>query len=458
MSKILLGGVTGKRAGASSFWPRSCGVGLTFIAAFGIAACAAAPGQENHGEELGSAAQAITVSGPALFVVGNATLGPGDLALSQRLSGLGLTVTVKTAAAVTTADATGKLVVISESVTSTDVNTKFRTTASPVLVMENALFDDLAMTGTATTEYGVAANQTSVLVFGTPGTLVGDVTVPVTSSAKSFSWGRPGANAKRVAALASDSSASTIFNYEKGASMVGLVAPGRRVGWFATADAATSFNTSAWNLFDSSVSWAATPPVGCSGGCPAKPNTTSTCSDSSCVYACTGKTLSCSTPAQPACGSWNFESSTTEGWSVNPTVVDNAATGSLRVEAPPGGGAAYGTRSLALNVDGTTGKGNAQISVDFCASQATGVQGAFHVMVWFKPTDGGGGLGGPGYTNLNDGYGNSVSGIDVNVPAGVWFDAPSRNVLGANVKHADVTIGGIEGRRGVLYFDNIRFD
>lgn len=150
MSKILLGGVTGKRAGASSFWPRSCGVGLTFIAAFGIAACAAAPGQENHGEELGSAAQAITVSGPALFVVGNATLGPGDLALSQRLSGLGLTVTVKTAAAVTTADATGKLVVISESVTSTDVNTKFRTTASPVLVMENALFDDLAMTGTAT--------------------------------------------------------------------------------------------------------------------------------------------------------------------------------------------------------------------------------------------------------------------------------------------------------------------
>lgn len=492
MSKILQGGFAGKRVGTSGFWPRSCGVGLTLIAAFGIAACAVEQGQENQGgegEAVGSIAQAIVVSGPALLVVGSTTLSTGDAALSQRLTSLGLTVIVKAGTAVTAADGTGKLVVISDSVTSGDVNTKFRTSASPVVNMESALFDDLAMTGIAATEYGTTANQTSVLLLGTPGSLVGDVTVPVTSSAKTFTWGRAGANAKRVAVLASDPSASTIFAYEKGVSMVGLVAPARRVGWFATGDAPASFNASAWSLFDAAINWAAsksaTPDcsaanscglsdgaggicTGANGKCVAKPNATGSCSGSSCSYACTGltgvssanKTLSCSTPSQPSCGSWDFESNTAEGWYANtaPLGSNNAMTGALFVAASPS--ANGGARSLAVNVDGTTGKGTAGIGVDFCSSGfANSIQGRFHMSVWFKPTDGGGGLGGPGWVYLNDGTSNVVvGGDDTNCPANQWFDLPTRTIAGTAVRRAELYVGGIEGRKGVLYFDNAYFE
>src|SRR5437016_296160 len=80
--------------------------------------------------------QVVTLTGGALLVVGNATLGPGDAALRQRLQTLGLTITVKTGAAVTAADATSKLVVISESVLSADVNTKLRNVSAPVVSLE----------------------------------------------------------------------------------------------------------------------------------------------------------------------------------------------------------------------------------------------------------------------------------------------------------------------------------
>lgn len=509
MLKISQGGrVSGKSAGASKIWRRSCGAGLALTAAFGISACSLEQDQDNQPaakdakDALGSASQALTVSGSALLVVGNTTLSAGDSALKQRLTGLGLTVTVKAATAVTTADGTGKLVVISESVTSGDVNTKFRTSASPVVDMEPALFDDLAMTGTPTTEYGIAANQTSILLLGTPGSPVGDVTVPMASSAKSFGWGRPGANAKRVATLATDTSAATIFAYDKGASMVGLTAPARRVGWFATGDAAAAFNTSAWSLFDSSISWAAAPPVcnagttscgttcctgsqvcvagltsecktpDCSaanscgtsdgaggvctntkGKCLAKPNTTAACSGSSCVYACNAATLSCSTAADPACGSWNFESGTTEGWSL--TNDPNSLGTSLRAATAPGTGA--GARSLAVDVDGTgRDYGHVTIGLDFCGgAPATGLQGAFHASLWFQPTDSNGAPAGPAWTYLSNGSSGVGGGADYNTPANTWFQIQSDYANGANVSHVMVSVDGLGGHKGVLYFDNM---
>jgi endonuclease/exonuclease/phosphatase (EEP) superfamily protein YafD len=85
MSKILQGGFAGKRVGTSGFWPRSCGVGLTLIAAFGIAACAGDQGQENQvgeGEAVGSIAQTIVVSGPALLL-GDLNISPGSALLGR---------------------------------------------------------------------------------------------------------------------------------------------------------------------------------------------------------------------------------------------------------------------------------------------------------------------------------------------------------------------------------------
>jgi hypothetical protein len=140
------------------------------------------------------------------------------------------------------------------------------------------------------------------------------------------------------------------------------------------------------------------------------------------------------------------------------SVSNNAASGGLYLTTPPGTGA--GAHSLALNVDGTTGASIAQISLDFCpgGALATGIQGQLHVSVWFKPTDGNGSFGGPGDTSITDGNGTLVGVLDTACPAGVWFDVPSRSVLGVSVKHVEVAFSGLADRKGVLYFDNIYFD
>jgi len=134
-------------------------------------------------------------------------------------------------------------------------------------------------------------------------------------------------------------------------------------------------------------------------------------------------------------------------------------SGGLSLATPPGGGTSYGSHSLALNVDGTSGGTNAGIQVQFCGgSLATGIFGALHAKVWFKPTDGGGAVSGPGYLYLSDDSSTIVGGGDTNTPANSWFDVSSNGVMGANVVSAELEISGISGHKGVLYFDNIYFD
>jgi hypothetical protein len=191
------------------------------------------------------------------------------------------------------------------------------------------------------------------------------------------------------------------------------------------------------------------------GKCVAKPNSTATCAGSSCAYTCSKKTLSCSTTAEPACGSWNFESNTVEGWSVDQSAT-SAASGSLYLATPPGSGA--GTYSLAVKADGVT-KANADcvaISAKLCAAgaPATGLQGKFHISVWYTPTDGKGAPSGPAYMALQP----SGGGTDNNTPANTWFDVPSFDVAGANVTGATVYICGLTGHKGTLFFDNIYFE
>jgi hypothetical protein len=194
------------------------------------------------------------------------------------------------------------------------------------------------------------------------------------------------------------------------------------------------------------------------GNCPAKPNSTGQCSGASCAYTCKTKTLSCSTAAEPACGSWNFESKTAEGWYLDTVTwgANDAAdkTKGLYLAAPPGSGA--GSYSLAVDVDGTTGKSGTTILITLCpgSAAATGITGKFHASVWWKPSDNKGGLGGPGYAyTLPQG-----GGVDTNCPAGAWFDVPTQAVAGANITQVGVSIGGIDGHKGTLYFDNFYFE
>jgi hypothetical protein len=76
------------------------------------------------------------------------------------------------------------------------------------------------------------------------------------SSATTFTWGVPNANAVVVARPPSNASRASIFAYERGAGMVGLTAPGRRVGLFLHDTAAASLNASGGSLVDAALRWA----------------------------------------------------------------------------------------------------------------------------------------------------------------------------------------------------------
>lgn len=139
------------------------------IGLFGLLSCFASCGTvatDGGGpvEEVAVQAEALTAGSAVLFVVGNTTLSAGDAALRTRLQGLGATVTLRLATAATSADAQGKaLIVISESVASGDVNTKFRDSAVPVICLEPALFDDFRLAGTVDgADYGISTNQTEL--------------------------------------------------------------------------------------------------------------------------------------------------------------------------------------------------------------------------------------------------------------------------------------------------------
>jgi hypothetical protein len=172
---------------------------------------------------------------PALFVVGSTTLNGGDAAVKSRLEGLGFTVTVKEAASSATSDASGRaLVLISETILSTNVGTKFRDVTTPVMVAEAALFDDMQMTGVAQgTDFENQQGQTQVLITNATHPMAAGLSgaVTVATSATGLAWGSPGAGAAKVASLAADSNRQVLFGYESGAPLVGgMSAPARRVG------------------------------------------------------------------------------------------------------------------------------------------------------------------------------------------------------------------------------------
>ena len=88
-------------------------------------------------------------TGGALLVVGTpAAMSAADTAILNRLTGLGLTVTVADDDSVQASAATGKaIVLISASVLPDKIGSKFAATAVPLVTWEGGLYDDLGMTG-----------------------------------------------------------------------------------------------------------------------------------------------------------------------------------------------------------------------------------------------------------------------------------------------------------------------
>lgn len=204
---------------------------------------------------------ALTVNKPqVLFVVGNATLNSGDSAVKTHLESLGFVVTIKAATSSTTADASGKnLVIISSTALSTDSNTKYRDIAVPVLTWEAYLFDDMGMTGaTKGTNYDKKASQTTISIVNSSHPMAAGLsgTQTVYGSAGYLELGQPTSAAVNIATVTGDSTKSVIFGYDKGAQMIGLTAPAKRVGFFLYDTEASVMTSQGWTLFDSAVKWA----------------------------------------------------------------------------------------------------------------------------------------------------------------------------------------------------------
>ncbi len=208
----------------------------------------------------------------ALFVVGQTVLTPDDSALNARLTSLGYAVTVKHAASLVSADATGKdVAVVSSTVDSGTVGTKLTNVATPVVSLEGFIFDDLKMT--SATGFGQVMTPTvleihddlNALSGGLRGTNQGGVFDHLVqpSTAGGRYWGMPSASAVgldgRPVTLQGQPDRAAIFGYEAGAQMVGLTAPARRVGFFADQEAVRTFTAEGWALFDAAVEWASGP-------------------------------------------------------------------------------------------------------------------------------------------------------------------------------------------------------
>jgi hypothetical protein len=206
----------------------------------------------------------------ALFVVGNIAMNPSDSAIADRLRKLGFALTTKSGSGAATSDAAGKdVVVLSSTVQSGDVGAKFRTVTTPVLNWESALQDDLGMTAnTEGTDRGVQSSQTQIVITDSnhPMATGYSGTLTILTSSGTLSWGKPNGNAAKIASVVGNGNRTALYGYERGASMVGLAAPARRVGFFLEDNEAVRLNTAGWNIFDAALRWA-TGQFECLGAC-----------------------------------------------------------------------------------------------------------------------------------------------------------------------------------------------
>lgn len=238
---------------------------IAFLTSAAFAGC----GRSDHdgAQPVTRVARAATGQS-ALLVVGSLALaaGDGDSALKSRLeNALGFAVTLTTGAG----DLTGKsLVVISESANAATVGATYQKVTVPVVVLKSALFANMGMTTSANVGTRSAQTQIVIATGGHPMTAKLTGTQTVTSSGQGFGWGTPSATGETVATIVGSTTQAAIFAYRVGVTMVAptgsntaLVAPARRVGWFApkTAFSAPDATGTFWKLFDASVNWATMP-------------------------------------------------------------------------------------------------------------------------------------------------------------------------------------------------------
>ncbi len=197
-----------------------------------------------------------------LFIAGDAALlSTSDASIVARLQSQGHTVLAINDELSTTASATGQdLVIISSSVSGSQVNTKFQGVAVPVINWETVLQDELLFTGAASsTSQGTSATQTTLNITDASHPLAGGLAAGVrivANTTGTFSWGAPGETPLIIARLNDGTNRAAIYAYETGAAMNSGTAAARRVNLFLQNDTFVSLNADGLRLFDAAVAWA----------------------------------------------------------------------------------------------------------------------------------------------------------------------------------------------------------
>lgn len=186
-----------------------------------------------------------------------------DRQLLDSLEAMGLNVFVRgvDSSPISPAEADGKtFAFISPSVTASLIGIAFRDVKLPILVSESFLFDDMRMTGpSAGVDYGIRSGkeQLDILEPGHPiaGTFTN--TIAVTSTLTSFMWGNPSPDALNVAEVSNSGGNNqfAIFVYEYKDEMVGLTAPGMRLGYYLRENATTLSSETGWDIFKNTINY-----------------------------------------------------------------------------------------------------------------------------------------------------------------------------------------------------------
>ncbi len=214
-------------------------------------------GEANEPEEE----PAVVCNREILFVVGNGHLNHGDARILHRLEKLGYSVMVKDALWADADVAAGKgLVIISSTVYSNDVSTKFRDVAVPVMTWESYLYDDMGMTaGGAGHSYGAVRLRRVVVNAG------GDVLAAGKAGKQDvYNWYREArwgdvsrSDAHVVAHVPHYPHAATVFAYDAGDRMAGgMDAPAVRIGFYLDDNGASCWTDYGRELFDAAVQYA----------------------------------------------------------------------------------------------------------------------------------------------------------------------------------------------------------
>lgn len=215
-------------------------------------------GLSNNSLTIQVVVEKSTTLGTVLFVTGSALLSEGDHAIYDRLIKSGYKVLLKSDSEATTGNATNKLcVLISASVGSGNVGTKFRDVDVPVMVWEPWLYDDMNMTGAeADTDFGTVESQYSLSFSDAEHEILENISAEtgLVGDSVNMGFGIPVGDVSHVLSFPGEEKAA-LFVYETGAEMNGMPAPAGRAGIFLMDEVSTVLTDTGWEVFDQSVDW-----------------------------------------------------------------------------------------------------------------------------------------------------------------------------------------------------------